>query len=70
MHENSLLLDLKLLKLLNKFESTVNVSLTDILIYNNFNSNSDYINNSLLLEVDFINKQELKELTILLRTRA
>ena len=56
MHENSLLLDLKLLMLLYKSKSIVKISLINILIYNNHNFNSNYINNSLLLEVEFIDR--------------
>ena len=69
MHKNFLSSDLKLLILLNIFKSTVNVSLTDILIYDNSYSDSDYIDDSLFSEADFINRQELKESAILLRTR-
>ena len=43
--------------------------LIDILIYDNSDSDFNYINNSLLLEVDFINRQELNQLAILLRIR-
>ena len=68
-YENLLLLDLKLLLILDKSKSIVNISLTNVLICNNSNFDSNFINNSLLLEVDFVNRQELKELTILLRTR-
>ena len=69
MHENSLLLDLELLILFNKSKSTVNISLINILMHDYSNFNSNYIDNDLLSEADSTNKQELKELTILLKTR-
>ena len=56
MYKNFLLLNLKSLILLNKLKSIVNILSTNILIYDNFNSNSNYINNSLLLEIDFVNR--------------
>ena len=41
-----------------------------MLIHNNFNSDSDYIDNNLVSDADSVIRQELKKLTILLRTRA
>ena len=40
-----------------------------MLMHDNSDFNSNYIDNSLLLEADSVNRQELKELTILSRTR-
>ena len=46
MHENLILLDLKLLKLLDRFKLLIILlSLTDILMHNNSESNSNYIYN-------------------------
>ena len=70
MHKNLILLDLELLILLDKFKSLIILlSLTDMLIYDNFNSDSDYIDNNLISDTGSAIRQELKKLTILLRTR-
>ena len=70
MHENLILLDSELLILLNKLKLLIiSLSLTNILMHNNFNSDSDYIDNNLILNVDSAIRQELKKLAILLRTR-
>ena len=70
MHKNLILLDLKLLILLNKLKSLIILlSLIDILMYDNFNSDSNYKDN-LILETDFITRQELKKSAISSRTRA
>ena len=41
-----------------------------MLKYDILNFNADYVKNTLMLKINFVTKQELKELTILLRTRA
>ena len=68
MHENLMLLDSELLILLDESESIDNASLTDMLICDNSNSDSDY-KDDLVLEIDSVNRQELKESAILLRIR-
>ena len=69
-YKNLILLDLELLILLNKLKLLIiSLSLTNILIHDNFNSNSNYINDNLVLDADSIIRQELKKLTILLRIR-
>ena len=50
MYKNLLLSDLELLILLNKFKFIVNVSLINILICDNSDSDFNYIDNSLLSE--------------------
>ena len=71
MHKNLILLDLKLLTILNKLKSLIILLfLTDILIHNNSNSDSNYIDNNLILDIDSVIRQELKNLTILSRIRA
>ena len=70
MHKNLILLDLELLILLDKSKLLIILlSLINILIYNNSNSDSDYIDDNLILDTDSIIRQELKKLAILLRTR-
>ena len=39
-------------------------------MFNILNSDADYVKNTLMSEADSVTEQELKELTILLRTRA
>ena len=41
----------------------------DVLICENFNSNSDYIDINIVLNADFVIRQDLKKSVILLRTR-
>ena len=70
MYKNLILLDSELLILLDKLKSLIILlSLTDILIYDNSDSNSNYIDDNLVLDTDFIIRQELKKSVILLRTR-
>ena len=55
MHKNLILLDLKLLILLNKLKlSIILLSLIDMLIHDNSDSNSNYIDNNLVLDANFI----------------
>ena len=55
MHEDFISLDSELLISLNKFKLLIILlSLIDILIYNDFNSDSDYIDNNLVLDTDFV----------------
>ena len=55
MHKNLILLDLKLLILLDKSKLLIILlSLISILIYNNSDSDSNYINNNSVLDIDFI----------------
>ena len=70
MHKNLIILDLELLILLDKLKLLViSLSLIDMLIYNNSDSNSNYINNNLVLNAGSIIRQELKKSAILLRIR-
>ena len=70
MHENLILLDLELLILLDKSKLLIILlSLIDVLIYNDSDSDSDYIDNNLVSDADFIIRQELKKSAIILRTR-
>ena len=69
-YKNFIILDLELSILLDKSKLLILLlSLINILIYNDFDSNSDYIDNNLVLDVDFVIRQELEKLAILLRTR-
>ena len=55
MYKNLILLDLKLLKLLNKFKLLVILlALINMLQCDNSNSNFNYINNNLILNTNFI----------------
>ena len=70
MHENLIILDLELLMLLDKFKLLIILLfLINMLIYDNSDSNSDYIDNNLILDINFVIRQELKKSAILLRTR-
>ena len=70
MHKNLLLLDLELEILLDKFELLIiSSSLTNVLIHDNSNSDSDHIDDNLVSDIDFVIRQKLKKLVILLRTR-
>ena len=40
-----------------------------MLMHDNFNSDFDYIDNNLVLDADFVIRQELKKSAILSRTR-
>ena len=65
------MLDSELLILLDKIKSLIILlSLIDMLMYDNSDSDSDYIDDNLILDTDFITEQELKKSAILLRTRA
>ena len=55
MHKNLILLDLKSLILLEKFKLLIILlSLTDILMYNDSNFNSNYIDDNLILDADSV----------------
>ena len=70
-HKNLILLDLKLLILLDKSKLLIILlSLTNILICDDLNLNSNYIDNNLISDTDFVIRQELKKLAILSRIRA
>ena len=55
MHKNLILLDLELLILLDKSELLIiSLSLINMLIYNNSDSDSDYIDNNSVSDADSI----------------
>ena len=55
MHKNLILLDSELLILLDKLKLLIiSLSLTDILMCDDFNSDSDYMSNNLVLDTNFI----------------
>ena len=71
MYKNLITLDLELSILLNKSESLIILlSLIDILIHDNSDSDSDYKDNNLVLDINSTIRQELKKSTILSRIRA
>ena len=64
------MLDLELLILLDKSKSwIISLSLINILMCNNSDSDSDYIDDNLVSDADFVIRQELKKSVVLLRTR-
>ena len=70
MHRNFIILDSELLILLDKFKLLIIVlSFTNVLIYDNSNSDSNYKDKNQVIKADFITRQELKDIAILLRTR-
>ena len=70
MHSNDVSLVAKSIIISSKSDMWNSTPLTNVLIQDILNSDADYVENTLMSEINSVTEQELKELTILLRTRA
>ena len=69
-HSNDVSLVAKSMIISSKSDMQNSTLLTDMLMQDILNSDTNYVKNTLMLEVNSVTEQELKESAISLRTRA